>query len=259
MKDPLGDRMKSHYEQVTRYVLPRRTITVVRLDGRSFHTYTRGLTRPFDVDLHSDLVEATRLLCRDVQGCRLAYVQSDEVSLILTDYDTTTTEPWFGGVVQKIASVSAALLSSSFNHLRWVNERSGDQVGTFDARVFTIPQYTEVVNYLIWRQSDASRNSVSSLARHVLGHARTVNLTTDQLKALLLTENVDWHDTDARFRCGTMVYPELQVGDVKWIDPRTNEEQTATNVVRRVWLDDPAPNYVYWRYELRKLINTPRE
>lgn len=258
MKDPLGDRMKSHYECVTRYVLPRRTITIIRLDGRSFHTYTRGLTQPFDADFHGDLVEATRMLCYEVQGCKLAYVQSDEVSLVITDYDALTTEPWFGGVVQKIASVSAALLSSFFNHLRWVNERSSSGVGVFDARVFTIPQYVEVINYLIWRQGDASRNSVSSLATHVLGHSRTQNLKTEQLKELLLTEGTNWHDWNLRFKSGTMLYPELHVSDVTWTDKRTNEEHTTTGVVRRQWLDKPAPNFMNWRGELMKLITPPR-
>ena len=186
MKDELGDRMKSYYEDRTRTYLPRRCYTVIRVDGKAFHTYTKGLQKPFDNDLISDMNETAKYLCQNIQGAKMGYVQSDEISIILTDFDSLTTAAWFDGNIQKMSSVAASMATAKFNQLRaerlltssWKSYVFGRgqedeplflnwdfsvtiqniELAHFDARTFAIPSREETINYLIWRQQDAKRN-----------------------------------------------------------------------------------------------------
>ena len=157
-KDSLGDRMKGQYEDRTRYLLPRRTFTIIRLDGKAFHTLTRGCNKPFAEDVKEAMTAAAVAVVTEAQGAKLAYIQSDEISLVLTDFDFITTQAWFDGNLQKIVSVAAGIASVAFSRVFGRN-------GIFDARAFTIPDPVEVENYFIWRQKDAIRNSVSACAQ----------------------------------------------------------------------------------------------
>ena len=159
MKDNLGDRMKDYYESRTKSLLPRRTYTIIRIDGKAFHTYTRGLERPFDDKLINDMDETAKYLCKNIQGAKFAFVQSDEISVLLTDFDKLQTSAWFDGSIQKITSISASLATAKFNELR------PNKIALFDSRTFTIPSNVEVENYFIWRQQDTVRNSISSVAQ----------------------------------------------------------------------------------------------
>lgn len=167
--DEYGNRMK-RYEQVTKTRLPARTYTIVRVDGRAFHTYLRNAEKPFDSTVNSamDLVAAT--MCKEMSGAKFAYVQSDEISILLTDLGPGT-QPWFDGEVQKIVSISASLATAVFNGVFTQpkvkypfadTELPGPKYATFDARVYSIPSRTEVANYFRWRQQDAIRNAVQS-------------------------------------------------------------------------------------------------
>ena len=169
MRDDLGDRMKRDYESRTRYLLPRRTYTLLRIDGKAFHTYTRGCARPYDLDLMADMDTAAAALCKDAQGAALAFVQSDEISVLLTDFESTSTESWFDGNLQKLASISASIVTAHFNVARFARGIA-DRVACFDARVWTIPARIEVENYFLWRQQDATRNAISMTA-HEIGRA----------------------------------------------------------------------------------------
>lgn len=161
MKDNLGNRMKGNYENRTQTWVPRRTYTIIRIDGKAFHSYTKGLTRPFDNGL-SDAMNATALfLCQEIQGAKFGFVQSDEISILMTDFDNIETDVWFGGNVQKIVSVAASLATAKFNAVR------PGKLAMFDCRVFTIPDPTEVVNYFIWRQKDTIRNSIQAVAQSI--------------------------------------------------------------------------------------------
>ena len=111
----LGDRMKNNYENITRYYLTRRMPVIIRLDGRSFHTFTRGFKKPFDDILVKTMQDTMKYLCENIQGCVLGYTQSDEISLVLTDYAEITTEAWFGNNLQKMCSVSASMATVAFN------------------------------------------------------------------------------------------------------------------------------------------------
>ena len=105
-KDKIGDRMKNNYENRTKQFLTRRMPTIIRLDGKAFHTYTKGLNKPFDEGLIEDMQETTKFLCANIQGCKLGYTQSDEITLVLTDYDNLQTDAWFDYNVQKMTSIS---------------------------------------------------------------------------------------------------------------------------------------------------------
>lgn len=121
-KDLLGDRMKEQYENRTRIYLPRRTYTLIRLDGNAFHTYTKGLKRPFDKALSDAMDQTTIYLCENIQGCKLGYVQSDEITLLLTDFDDIVTNAWFDNELRKICSLSAAKATAKFNHVRTIQK-----------------------------------------------------------------------------------------------------------------------------------------
>lgn len=160
-RSDLSTRMKS-YEGITHLVLPRRTYIVLRVDGRAFHTYLRKAQKPFDLKFMRDMDQVTELMCRQIAGVVFAYTQSDEISFLLQDFADHGTEPWFGGVVQKIASVSASMATVFLDRLR------ADIPGippTFDARVFPIGNAVEVANYFLERQQDARRNAISMIAR----------------------------------------------------------------------------------------------
>lgn len=157
--DSLGDRMKANYEAPARHLLTRRTPVIIRIDGRAFHTYTRGMNRPFDAFLMSSMHEAATHVAADAQGCKLAYVQSDEVSLLLTDDDSLKTQAWFGYVQSKMETIAASLMTAKFNDLMLARGPLG-RLATFDARAFNIPE-PEIANYFLWRAKDWERNSVS--------------------------------------------------------------------------------------------------
>ena len=168
----LGDRMKNNYENITRYYLTRRMPVIIRIDGRAFHTFTRGFKKPFDDILVSTMQDTMKYLCENIQGCVLGYTQSDEISLVLTDYAELTTDAWFGNNLQKMCSISASMATLAFNkaftrniskqskrfYTEYLEEKDASYIETleiamnkgamFDSRVFTIPK-EEVCNALI--------------------------------------------------------------------------------------------------------------
>lgn len=114
-KDSLGDRMKENYENRAKTYLTRRMPVIIRLDGKAFHSFTKGLKKPYDEIFHNTMNATMKYLCENIQGCKLGYTQSDEITLLLTDYDTLTTDGWFDYAVQKMCSVSASMATMAFN------------------------------------------------------------------------------------------------------------------------------------------------
>ncbi len=218
MRDDLGDRIKSFYENITKHFLPRRQYTIVRLDGKAFHSYTRGCERPFDNGLIEDMDNTAIELCRSIQGVKLAFVQSDEISLVITDFDKVNTSLFFGGSVQKIASVSASMAATKFNELRrqriWND--TGDiqkslfdaKIANFDSRCFTIPYVGEVYNYLIWRQQDTTRNSIQSVAQSLYSHKELHNKKTNDLQEMIFQKGINWNDYDPKLKRGRLIVKE---------------------------------------------------
>ncbi len=202
MKDELGRRMKLYYEDALRLVLPRRTYTVVRVDGRAFHTFTRSLTRPYNRRLMDALDYAAKHLCREMIGCRFAYGQSDEYSFLLTDFEQEDAPVWFDGNVQKIVSVAASLFTAGFNKA-W----DDPQVASFDARAILIPQRSEVEKYFIWRQLDASANSLNMLASTHYSHDELLGRTNAEKHELLHAKGLNWAKEATDFKRGRVVHP----------------------------------------------------
>lgn len=243
----LGDRMKG-YEAATRYELPRRTYTIVRVDGRAFHSYLRHAERPFDPVLMETMDQVAAALCAEMTGAVFSFAHSDEISVLLADFGSVHTEPWFGGTVQKMASIAASSATAEFNYralaammgrgLKVPHERA-----TFDARVFTIPDPVEVANYFVWRQRDCARNSVSMAAQACFSHKRLHGLNGGAMQELLWQEKrVNWNDYPDGAKRGRICQRVTAPEEVTYTDKRTQAEHTA-QVIRSRWLSDAAPHF----------------
>jgi len=259
MKDELGDRMKSFYENRTRILLPRRTYTIIRIDGKAFHTYTHGLNSPFDSGLVSDMDETAKYLCENIQGAKLGFVQSDEISILLTDFETHKTDAWFDGNIQKIVSVSASFAATKFNQLRLKRafsttlndfESNGNMNGNeivdlientkladFDARTFTIPSRAEVMNYVIWRQNDTVRNSISSVAQHLFSNKELEYKNTTVQKEMILEKGNDWDSFDAKLKRGRFIVKR----EVKLNTPYISKDKIQSSYSRNRWVSEECP------------------
>lgn len=214
VRDNLGARMKSFYEEISKTYLMRRTPVAIRLDGRSFHTFTKGFEKPFDDILRKAMEETMLYLCKNVQGCVLGYHQSDEITLILTDYEELNTDAWFGYNVQKLCSIAASMATFIFNRVfekkanAFFEKHENDDFitrgyadtlciaayegATFDARCFNIPK-EEVANLLYWRQLDAMRNSVQMVGQYYFSHKELHKKNQEAIKTMLKDfKNVDW-------------------------------------------------------------------
>jgi len=172
----MGDRFRQ-YEQATQFTLPRRTYTIMRLDGRGFSLFMRGKALPEEKFMRvMDLT--AEMLCAEISGSVLAYTQSDEISILIQDFANLNTQPWFGGNIQKMTSVAAGMASHHFHAV--YNQPGGSLRHTFDARVFTLSDPVEVANYFVWRQKDCTRNAIGSLYTKHYGHAAAQDCTTQQ-------------------------------------------------------------------------------
>jgi tRNA(His) guanylyltransferase len=189
--DKFGDRMKG-YEDAYRTKMPKRMPVIIRIDGKAFHTYTRGMQKPFDYDLSLAMWETCKYLAQNIMGCKIAYTQSDEISLLLTNYDKLTTESWFDNNIQKIVSISASMATAKFND--FMRQKYPDKgYAMFDARTYVLPQ-DEVCNYFLWRQQDATKNSISMVAQANFPHKELQNLNGSQMQdKLMLEKNVNWN------------------------------------------------------------------
>jgi tRNA(His) guanylyltransferase len=193
-KDSLGDRMK-RYEDVPRISLTPRMPMVIRVDGRAFHTYTRAFDKPWSHVIRDAMTSAAIALMEEVSGAKFAYLQSDEISLAVTDDDRLDSQAWFGKGVQKICSVAASIATVVFNdHMR---ELLGHRArATFDARCWVIPR-EDLNNYYLWRQRDATRNSVFLLGQAHFSHKALQGKSGAQIQDMLMLQSgVNWNDLE---------------------------------------------------------------
>lgn len=231
----LGDRMKL-YEATTRHLLPRRTHSLIRVDVRAAHTYLRGATKPFDETFMADMDAVAEALCTEITGAVFAYTQSDEISLLVTDFASEHTEPWFGGVIAKQVSISAALATAVLNE-----RRPGRAL--FDSRVFTISDPVEVANYFMWRQRDAVRNSISMAAQAHFSHNRLHGVSSSGMQELLWAEvGVNWNDYPDGCKRGRVAVRETGERPVEYVDRRSNET-VSTTALRSWWETSAAPHF----------------
>ena len=217
--DDLGVRMKTFYEQIPKTKLMRRCPVAIRIDGKAFHTFTRGFHKPFDEVLIKSMQETMKYLCENIQGCVLGYTQSDEITLILVDYKKLTSSAWFDYEVQKICSIAASMATMAFNkffanntyftdkfdeHGNIIDEeyvpihlahvKAVDKGAMFDARCFNIPK-EEVTNLIYWRQLDASRNSIQMVGQANFSHKELQNKSCNDIQNMLMTQkDINWND-----------------------------------------------------------------
>jgi len=268
-KDKIGDRMKDRYENRSKQFLTRRVPTIIRLDGKAFHTYTKGLDKPFDEGLIEDMQETTKFLCENIQGCKLGYTQSDEITLVLTDYDKLTSDAWFDYNVQKMTSISAAMATAKFNDLRRIRLRTPqimDEIGQFnfnilqlkklaffDSRVFQIPEKEEVVNSLIWRQQDAERNSIQMLAQSLYSHSELHGKNTSLLQDMCFEKGQNWNNLDFSKKRGSLVVKNRYVNDDLWPQPAELPEREDLKI-RTKWEVTETPIFSKSRNTILDLI-----
>lgn len=225
------------YENVTRNYLVRRVPVIIRIDGKAFHTFTKGFRKPYDYVLIYCMWETAKYLCEHIQGCKIAYIQSDEISLLLTDYDNIDTCAWFDNNIQKIVSVSASMATLAFNkafslivgglkdntealidpndanilnqylNLAYDVYKERLMTAVFDSRAFNIPK-EEVVNYFIWRQQDAIRNSIQMAGRAIFSHKELNNKSCEDIKKMLLLDGINWDDYATYKKRGTCIVKE---------------------------------------------------
>ncbi len=257
--DDLGTRMKTFYEQIPKMRLMRRTPVVIRIDGKAFHTFTRGFKRPFDEVLIKTMQETAKYLCENIQGCSLAYTQSDEISLLLIDYQRFETSAWFDYEIQKMCSISASMATMAFNrifndlvreykfnngenfdlstkegeekhYLLQAYKSSMDKGAMFDARVFNIPR-EEVTNYFYWRQLDASRNSIQMVGQANFSHKELQNKSCNDIQDMLMTQKgINWNDFPTYQKRGSCVVKE------NYLD--ATPESTDSESIRSRWIID---------------------
>ena len=203
MKTTLGNRMKA-YERVSEQVLVGRMPMIIRLDGKAFHAWTKrsGCMRPFDRQLMDLMAETMRYLCVQIDGALFGYTQSDEISILVRDDQSVDTIAWMGKRLQKVTSVSASLATYYFN----ANSPFESRVPAFfDARAFVLPE-NEVRNYFIWRQTDASTNSLSMLAQSLYTHKELQYKNQAQLQELCWQKGCNWNHLQTVEKRGSCVY-----------------------------------------------------
>jgi len=234
MKDALGDRMKSYYEDRYRFYLTRRMPVIIRIDGNAFHTFTRGLDKPFDADFMRMMQETCKSLCAGIQGCVGGYVQSDEISLLLIDYQNIDSDAWFDYNLQKITTLAAARATMTFNGLvgdlvvgyetegyscsQIDGEEDKEAIcfkkvnlwypkmnrAMFDARAFNVPK-EEVCNYFIWRQKDATRNSIQAAGQAQFSHKELNGKSCADIQEMLFQKGINWNDYSIPEKRGSFV------------------------------------------------------
>jgi tRNA(His) 5'-end guanylyltransferase len=245
---------------------------VIRLDGKAFHTFTRGMRKPFDDVFVKTMQETMLYLCKNIQGCVLGYTQSDEITLILVDYQSLDTCAWFDNKVQKMCSISASMATLAFNKNfgfeyeelnRFVSECKSDseedvkymniiynKLGNamFDSRVFNLPK-EEVTNCLIWRQQDAVRNSIQSVGQANFSQKELMNKNCNMIQDMLMTQKgINWNDIPIHLKRGSCCIKKL-------INPWDAEFDHKGNFKMDWIIDKEIPTFTQDREYIEKLIN----
>lgn len=272
----LAKRMKD-YEMRDRYFLQKRIPVAIRVDMRAGHTFTKGFERPFDKVFMKSMQETAKYMCENMGNAKFAYVQSDEITIILVDYDTLETDCWFNYRTDKLCSISASMATMAFNRFfaqevdKWGVETFGykwyeggtndpevanspewklseiyskaiDKGACFDARCFNIPK-EEVTNLIYWRQLDATRNSIQMVGQANFSHDELQNKTCDMIQDMLMTKyGINWNNFTIPCKRGTAC---IRVGakvteNIKREPQPFGEDKITTTIIeeRPIWIID---------------------
>lgn len=280
-KDDLGTRMKG-YEATAKQYLMRHNPVIIRVDGKAFHAFTKGMIRPFDDLLMEAMQETMQYMCANIQNCVFGYTQSDEITLVLIDYKNLNTSAWFDNVAQKMASVAASMATMAFNRVfrEKVEKRIADYEkfcasfcteapdlerdmpylailkrkldnAMFDARAFSVPR-EEVVNCLIWRQMDATRNSIQMVGQAHFSHKQLQGKNCDEIQEMLWQQkHINWSRFSPDQKRGVSCYKMEVIRDK---DDPCNPGNTI-EVPRRVWhIEHNTPVFTQDREFIEKWI-----
>ena len=275
-KNDLTSRMKENYELRARHYFPRRTFLLVRCDGRSFHSYTRGLEKPYDRELMECMDAAAIELCKGVAGAKFAFVQSDEISVLMTDFEDVSSQAWFDNCQNKIESITASIATMAFNlKVAEFNREGKTKLGLtkkpnamFDSRAWVIPDPIEVENYFVDRQKDAERNSVTLLAGNYASHKELHGKSVSDRHEIIHAAGDNWAKHPVRFKHGGIIRRMVTVDLLKVeqdkldiIAKKKLSEKAAAKLLasdpaaRTHWeLDENTPVFMQDKNYLRKMI-----
>lgn len=272
-RSDLAERMKG-YEKRNRYYLQRRMPVILRLDMRAGHSFTKGFKRPFDEVFIKSMQETAKYLCENIQNCKLSYQQSDEITLLLVDYDKLNTDCFFDYRVDKLCSIAASMATMAFNNIfsKYVKEfdlelayndngidteenrklweiykKAINKGAMFDARCFNIPK-EEVTNLIYWRQLDASRNSIQMVGQANFSHKELQNKSCNDIQDMLMTQKgINWNDLPTYQKRGSCCVKEnhfienekgTQICFPEGCSDPFEDEEALTGVHRSSWIID---------------------
>lgn len=218
--DSLEERML-YFRGLTDYKLTPNSYVICMIDGRSFSKkIKKKFERPFDDKFINAMNEVAKFVCKEVQGCKLAYVQSDEISFVITDFDTLNSDSFFGYRLCKMQSIIASLATGKFNRLMeelYLAENPGGNINDvplyqFDCKCWVVPTHNDAVGWLLYRQNDCTCNSMQQAAQAYLPHNRLVGLySTDQIALLKEKHNIDWYtEYDDGKKYGRFIYKDTE-------------------------------------------------
>lgn len=213
-----------YYRSLTDYRLLPNSNILVMLDGKNFSKLVKNnFEKPFDDCFIRMMNETAKFLCENVQGCKFAYVQSDEISLLITDYDTPETDMLFGGRLCKIQSILASLATSEFN--RWFtiwnlnkcydNVSVGEfiskmKMAQFDCKAWVVPNVNDVFSYFLYRQLDCIKNSKQQTAQTYIPHKELLGKNADEQIAMCIDRCiVDWNMFEDKYKYGRFIAKEV--------------------------------------------------
>lgn len=203
-KAELGNRMKKYEDCYRNFLIPRSSI-IIRIDGKAFHTFTKKAEKPFDHAIMTGMTNSAEHLFRNMQGCKMAYIQSDEASFWLTDFDNLHSEGWFNYNHSKIVSLSASIFTAAFNNNDFIKKLNIEHLAFFDSRAFNVPN-EEIANYFLWRAKDWERNSLQMYCRTFFSHKELNNKSRYDMYDMLNKIGKDWRlDLSPREKYGTFL------------------------------------------------------
>lgn len=272
-RSDLAERMKG-YEKRNRYYLQRRMPVILRLDMRAGHSFTKGFKRPFDEVFIKSMQNTAKYLCENIQNCKLSYQQSDEITLLLVDYDKLNTDCFFDYRVDKLCSITASMATMAFNNIfsKYVKEfdlelayndngidteenrklweiykKAINKGAMFDARCFNIPK-EEVTNLVYWRQLDASRNSIQMVGQANFSHKELQNRSCNDIQDMLMTQKgINWNDLPTYQKRGSCCVKEnhfienekgTQICYSEGCSDPFEDEEALTGIYRSSWIID---------------------
>lgn len=228
-----ADKMRD-MQQSSDFRLPENSYIILQLDGKAFHTWTRGLKVPFDSRFVDGMNEVALKVASTVSNIRFGYVQSDEINLVMTDLGSERTQPYHANRVQKIVSTSAGLASAVMSRLF-----PDKDFAVFDARMFVAPTVEDVTDWFNWRQTDAIKNSVRAVGYARFSHKDLMGKNTQEVREMLAELGDPWEAYSDGEKFGRMIVREEEVRNRTFVNKRTGLEETV-EFVSNDWVAKPA-------------------